>query len=189
MNIDSFNRYLKQWLNRNYAFPTKGKVTKSYTSGGYWIDCQKVMADGSLSDVIIPKVEVPRIWGTPQGGIFCLPAVDSIVNVGFYDGDINRPFVLSVVGSEALPQYQINELLIVNGGAEIAIKPSGRIRIKTATGNLKNLLSNLIDRIAALKTTGTTPSPTATGTYSVSPDDRTALQLIKNKELQAILED
>ncbi len=89
MTIDRFEKGIKNML--NYAFPVKGKVIKSYVEGkDFYANCKKINLDDSESTIIIPKVKVPKIWGELSPGAF--------VNIGFYEGDIHFPFVMSVEG-------------------------------------------------------------------------------------------
>ncbi|MEM4711169.1 MAG: hypothetical protein QXL18_04430 [Candidatus Woesearchaeota archaeon] len=74
-----------------FAFPCKGKVIKSYIeNNSFYVDCKKINLDDSESDIVIPKIKVPKIWGKLQNG--------DVVNINFYEGNINYPFVSNVEG-------------------------------------------------------------------------------------------
>lgn len=122
INKKKFDGYLKRFLEL-YALPVKAKVTKSYTeSGKYFIDCKKMDCNDAVTEVIYPKVPVPKLLGLDKGGLFCIPCVESIVNIGFYEGDINRPFVMSVLGSGHDIEHQENIITIKYNETEIIIK-------------------------------------------------------------------
>lgn len=123
MTKEEFYEDIRSHIANNYCFPVKAKVTKAYTEKKkYFVDCKELNLDGSESDVIYPKVEVPKFWGNEKGGIFCIPAKDSIVRINFERGNKNFPYVESVLGSSFDIEHKENELLILNDKQKIHLK-------------------------------------------------------------------
>lgn len=82
-------------LRHYYRLPRKGRVVKSYASsdGQYWADVQPLRNDESDDphEPVIPRVEIPILWGGPDRGVVCPPAVGALCDITFYDGDPNYP--------------------------------------------------------------------------------------------------
>jgi hypothetical protein len=101
MTKEKFYEDIRKHIANIYSFPTKAKVTKIYTDKKkYYVDVKEIKIDGSVSDVILPKVELPKMWGAEKAGVFCMPSKDSIVRVNFEKGNKNFPYVESVLGSD-----------------------------------------------------------------------------------------
>jgi len=102
MTIKQFEKAIKS-LN-GYTFPVKGKVIKSFTEkNSFYCDCVKMNLDDSDSNLIIPKVKVPKIWGKLSPG--------DLVNISFYEGNIHFPFVSSVEGIDMSPPAGLYDLI------------------------------------------------------------------------------
>jgi hypothetical protein len=81
-------------LRHYYRVPRKGLVVKSYASdGSYWADVQPLRNDDSIdeNEPVIPKVEIPVLWGGPERGVVCPPAAGTLCDITYYDGDPNYP--------------------------------------------------------------------------------------------------
>jgi hypothetical protein len=81
-------------LRAYYRIVRKAKVVKTYASDGrYWVDVQPLRNDESVdeSEPVIPRVEIPVMWGGPERGIVCPPAVGTFCDLSYYDGDPNYP--------------------------------------------------------------------------------------------------
>ncbi len=180
MKLVDFEKYIDKLVKR-YAFPIKGKVIKSYTSKGhYYVDVRKMNLNESESEIIFPKVEVPKLWGVKEGGIFCIPEKGSIVAVGFYEGNINFPFVTAVMGSAFDTEHPVNQLVIKFKDTEVKI--GDKINIKTGNLSLKELWEKLIDIVMGIITKG---SPS---THVISPESMNQLTQFKSSEIPKILE-
>ena len=81
-------------LRSYYRMVRKAKVVKTYASDGqYWADVQPLRNDESVDDSepVIPRVEIPVMWGGPERGIVCPPAIGTFCDLSYYDGDPNYP--------------------------------------------------------------------------------------------------
>jgi len=81
-------------LRHYYRLPRKGRIVKSYASdGSYWADVQPLRNDESddPNEPMIPRVEIPVLWGGPERGVICPPTVDTLCDITYYDGDPNYP--------------------------------------------------------------------------------------------------
>ena len=81
-------------LRAYYRVPRKGKVAAVYASDGrYWADVLPLRNDETVdkSEPVLPKVEIPVLWGGPERGVVCPPAVGTPCDVTYYDGDPNYP--------------------------------------------------------------------------------------------------
>lgn len=81
-------------LRQYYRVVRKAKVVKTYASDGkYWADVQPLRNDESVdeSEPVIPRVEIPVIWGGAKRGIICPPAAGTLCDLSYYDGDPNYP--------------------------------------------------------------------------------------------------
>lgn len=122
MNLNLFKLFIKKEI-LQYKFPVKAKITKVYTEKDkYFIDCKELDFNDNELDVIYPKVEIPKIWGGDKTAILCLPSVDTIVSVGFYNGNIHHPFILNIMDNGFDIEHNENELIIVIDTTEFRIK-------------------------------------------------------------------
>lgn len=81
-------------LRSYYRIVRKAKVVKTYASDGRsWADVQPLRNDESVdeSEPVIPRVEIPIMWGGPERGIVCPPAIGTFCDLSYYDGDPNYP--------------------------------------------------------------------------------------------------
>lgn len=200
--MDSLVSLLRQrwpWVDMPKG-PVLARVTRVYGDTGavqeleqrYCVDVQVLLPDGSDDNTWpeLPEVPLPVIWGGPQTGIYCAPAVGSVVRIGFEYGDINHPYVESVSGLRGTaPARPEGGLLIRQGDNEIRIAADGSISIKGPTVRmgpgtmhaailgdvLKNAIDAIIDAVpsASLQpnlawSTGTAPTLKAAIAQAVS---------------------
>lgn len=141
--VDSLIVLLRQrwpWVDMPKG-PVLARVTRVYGDTGaivelsqrYCVDVQVLLPDGSDDTTwpVLPEVPLPIIWAGPNTGIFCAPAVGSVVRVGWEYGDINRPYIESCSGLRGeAPVRPQDGLLIRQGTNEIRISADGTITIK-----------------------------------------------------------
>jgi hypothetical protein len=126
-------------LRHYYRMPRKGRITATYASdGSYWADVQLLRNDESAdpNEPVIPKVEIPVLWGGANRGMVCPPEVGTYVVVSYCDGDPNYPFISHVrwYGNHA-PQVSLHEwVLQLEPGVFIKIDSEKRI-IQTTTAD------------------------------------------------------
>lgn len=114
-------------LRHYYRMTRKAKVVAVYPSAGgkYYADVQPLRNDESEDpkEPIVPKVEIPVLWGGPKRGVVCPPAVGTHCDLSFYDGDPNYPHISNFrwYGQDA-PEAALNEFVIqLEPGVEIRI--------------------------------------------------------------------
>ena len=81
-------------LRHYYRTTRKAKVVASYASDGkYYADVQPLRNDDTpdLNEPVVPKVEIPIMWGGPKRGLVCPPAEGTHCDLSYYDGDPNYP--------------------------------------------------------------------------------------------------
>lgn len=124
-------------LRSYYRMPKKAKVVASYASDGqYFVDVQPLRNDESpdSSEPVVPHVAVPVIWGGPNRGIVCPPAVGTMCDLAYYDGDPNYPFISNIrwgLGQGA-PECALEEFVIqLEPGVEIRIDRQKKVVILT----------------------------------------------------------
>ena len=119
-------------LRNYYKMTRKAKVVASYASAGqYYADIQPLRNDESPdpSEPVIPRVEIPIFWGGPKRGIVCPPAVGTLCDLSYYDGDPNYPRVSNFrwQGNSA-PDCELEALIIQQEpGVSVKIDPAHNI--------------------------------------------------------------
>lgn len=103
-------------LRTYYRMTRKAKVVASYASDGkYFADVQPLRNDESpdANEPVIPRVEIPIMWGGARRGIVCPPAVGTLCDLSYYDGDPNYPRISNFrwQGNTA-PECGLDELII-----------------------------------------------------------------------------
>ncbi|OQY20072.1 MAG: baseplate assembly protein [Desulfobacteraceae bacterium 4572_35.1] len=136
-------------LRAYYRMPRKGLVVKSYASDGrYYADVQPLRNDDSVdnNEPVIPKVEIPILWGGPERGVVCPPEVGTLCDITYYDGDPDYPRLSNF-------RWQSNKAPVCElGGFIIQQKPGVYIKI-TAEGNIVHKTpSDRINEIGGNKT-------------------------------------
>lgn len=103
-------------LRSYYRVVRKAKIVASYASDGqYFADVQPLRNDETddPKEPVIPHVEIPVIWGGPKRGIVCPPAVGTLCDLSYYDGDPNYPRISNFRWQgNAAPECGLDELII-----------------------------------------------------------------------------
>lgn len=112
-------------LRSYYRMVRKAKIVASYASDGqYFADVQPLRNDETddPKEPVIPHVEIPVIWGGPKRGIVCPPAVGTLCDLSYYDGDPNYPRISNFRWQgNAAPECGLQEL-IIQKSPEVFIK-------------------------------------------------------------------
>lgn len=119
-------------LRHYYRLPRKGRVVKSYASdGAYWADVQPLRNDESddTNEPVIPRLEIPILWGGPERGVVCPPAVETLCDITYYDGDPNYPRISNFRWERnKAPNCELGSFIIQQKpGVFIKITPEGNI--------------------------------------------------------------
>lgn len=115
-----------------YRVTRKARVVKTYPSdGNYWADVQPLRNDESVDEKepVVPMVEIPVIWGGPDRGVVCPPAVGTLCDLSYYDGDPNYPRISNFRwhGNKA-PACDVGGFMVqLEPGVSMAIDPGKRI--------------------------------------------------------------
>ena len=117
-------------LRAYYRMTRKAKVVAAYASDGrYYADVQPLRNDESsdTSEPVIPKVEIPIVWGGPKRGIVCPPAVGTLCDLSYYDGDPNYPRISNFRWqTNGAPDCELDELIIQQTpGVSLKIEKDG----------------------------------------------------------------
>lgn len=113
-----------------YRVVRKARVVNAYASDGkYFADVRPLRNDETddPKEPLIPRVEIPIIWGGPQRGIVCPPAPGTLCDLSYYDGDPNYPRISNFrwQGNGA-PECGLNELVIQQTpGVSLKIEKDG----------------------------------------------------------------
>lgn len=113
-----------------YRMVRKARVVNAYASDGkYYADVQPLRNDETddPKEPLIPRVEIPIMWGGPQRGIVCPPAAGTLCDLSYYDGDPNYPRISNFrwQGNVA-PECGLNELVIQQTpGVSLKIEKDG----------------------------------------------------------------
>lgn len=113
-----------------YRMTRKARVVNAYASDGkYFADVQPLRNDETddPKEPLIPRVEIPILWGGPQRGIVCPPAPGTLCDLSYYDGDPNYPRISNFRWQgNAAPECGLNELVIQQTpGVSIRIEKDG----------------------------------------------------------------
>lgn len=119
-------------LRTYYRVVRKAKIVASYASDGqYYADVQPLRNDETddTSEPVIPRVEIPIMWGGPKRGVVCPPTVGTLCDLSYYDGDPNYPRISNFrwQGNTA-PECELDEFVIqLEPGVEIRIDKEKKI--------------------------------------------------------------
>jgi hypothetical protein len=119
-------------LRSYYRVTRKARVVKTYASDGhYWADVQPLRNDESVDErePVIPRVEIPVVWAGPKRGIVCPPAVGTLCDLTYYDGDPDYPRISNFRWhGMAAPEVEIGGFIIQRGpGTHIKINAANNI--------------------------------------------------------------
>lgn len=113
-----------------YRMTRKARVVNAYASDGkYYADVQPLRNDETddPKEPLIPRVEIPILWGGPQRGIVCPPAPGTLCDLSYYDGDPNYPRISNFRWQgHAAPECGLDELIIQQTpGVSLKIEKDG----------------------------------------------------------------
>ncbi len=111
-----------------YRMVRKAGVVNAYANDGrYYADVRPLRNDETddPKEPLIPRVEIPIIWGGPQRGVVCPPAPGTLCDLSYYDGDPNYPRISDFrwQGNVA-PECGLNEL-VIRPGESLKIEKDG----------------------------------------------------------------
>ena len=114
-------------LRSYYRVTRKAKIVKTYAASNeqYWADVQPLRNDESEDDdaPVVPKVEIPIMWGGKKRGIVCPPDVGTYCDLSYYDGDPDYPRISNF-------RWHVNQAPIIElGGFIIQREPGTFIKI------------------------------------------------------------
>ena len=78
---------------------------------------------------VIPLVEILSVWSTPTTRLLALPTVDSIVIVGFLNGDSTKPYVQGFITETGFE----NRFLIESETSRIFLDEDGTVTVESDT--------------------------------------------------------
>jgi hypothetical protein len=141
-------------LRHYYRVPRKGLVVKSYASdGSYWADVQPLRNDDSVdeNEPLIPKVEIPIMWGGPDRGVVCPPAPGTLCDITYYDGDPNYPRISNFRWAKNnAPVCELGGFIIQQGeGLFIKISAEGNVITKTPVDLINEVAGNKTETVGA----------------------------------------
>lgn len=141
-------------LRHYYRLPRKGRVVKSYASDGqYWADVQPLRNDESddPNEPVIPRVEIPIMWGGPERGVVCPPAVGTLCDITYYDGDPNYPRISHFRWARhQAPACELGAFIIQQQpGIFISITPAGNIIHATSADKVNDVGGGKTESIGA----------------------------------------
>lgn len=181
-----FNR-LKEIIFPNCAAPMLGKVLKAHEGPGktaYSVDV-RILKAGSLeeTDLIFSEIPISPIWAGKSGkGLYAVPPENSIVIVGFIEGDTSFPYISGVWSDEYnAGEFKKGQIIITDGeGLKLGVDIDALFLFETKNQSLKSILEELIDEVSAIQTQGPPPS------HVVSTVSVQKLQNIKTKIAQLL---
>lgn len=141
-------------LRHYYRLPRKGRVVQSYASDGqYWADVQPLRNDESddVNEPVIPRVEIPIMWGGPERGMVCPPAVGTLCDITYYDGDPNYPRISNFRWARnKAPACELGELIIQQKpGVYLKITPVGNIVHGTDADKINEIAGGKTETVGA----------------------------------------
>lgn len=141
-------------LRAYYRVPRKGRVIKSYASDGrYYADVQPLRNNDSVDDnePVIPKVEIPILWGGPERGVVCPPEVGTLCDITYYDGDPDYPRLSNFRWqSNKAPECELGGFIIQQKpGVYIKITAEGNIVHKTPSDRINEIGGNKTETVVA----------------------------------------
>lgn len=123
-------------LRHCYRITRKAKVVASYPSDGkYYADVQPLRNDDTPDpkEPVVPKVEIPILWGGPKRGLVCPPDVGTHCDLSYYDGDPNYPRISNFRWlSHEAPECELTELIIQQEPG-VSIKIDKKHKVITVT--------------------------------------------------------
>lgn len=136
-------------LRSYYRVTRKAKVVQSYASDGrYWADVQPLRNDDTPDpkEPVVPKVEIPILWGGPERGVVCPPMVGTLCDLSYYDGDPNYPRIANFRWEgNAAPACEV-------GAFVIQLDPTTYIKIDAGKNLIEVTPANRVATVGGNKT-------------------------------------
>lgn len=125
-------------LRKYYRVPRKGKIVAAYASSGEWFaDVQPLKNDESddPNEPILPKLELPILWGGPMRGVVCPPEPGTRCTIAYWDGDPSYPYIANIRWyGQGAPNCDLKEFIIQQEpGVSIKIDVANKILSITPT--------------------------------------------------------
>jgi hypothetical protein len=175
---------LKQKLLADITAPCLAEVLKCYMKkekGGYAVDCEKLIP-GTLDKTgeILKAVSLNPVWvGKAGQGLYCPPEAGQIVVVTFIGFDTAYPAITGFWTDQYQPaDGKEGAFILTDGQGGIFELNASMFSLLNNTQSLKSILESLIDKTAAITTTGTAAAQV------VSPASQLDLQAIKTNIAQ-----
>ncbi len=120
-----------------YRNTRKAKVVATYPAGGghYYADVKPLRNDESEDErePVVPKVEIPTLWGGGGRGLVCPPEVGALCDLSYYDGDPNYPRISNFRGMNP-PDAKPGECVLqLEPGVEIRIDKDKQVVTLTSS--------------------------------------------------------
>ncbi|WP_035066342.1 hypothetical protein [Nitratidesulfovibrio termitidis] len=136
-------------LRHYYRVTRKARVVAAYASdGAYYADVQPLRNDETddQAEPVVPRVELPVLWGGPDRGVVCPPVVGTLCDLSYYDGDPNYPRISNIRWQgHGAPLAAVGEFVIqLEKGVEIRIDTGKRIVSTTPADWLVQVGGNAI---------------------------------------------
>ena len=119
-------------LRKHHRMVRKAEVVTTYASdGSYWADVQPLLNDETPDpdEGVVGKVEIPVLWGGPERGVVCPPAVGTLCDLSYYNGDQNYPRISNFRWKrQKAPACEVGAFIIqLEPGVSIEIEADKRI--------------------------------------------------------------
>jgi len=155
---------IKNTIVSTLAAPVPARVDKSYikpSSGGYCFDGE-ILLPGTLKATgeLLKEVSISPVWAGKDGrGIYCPPEKGQVVVVSFIGFNKAYPFYSGVWGDAYTPAGgDSGKFVIADGqGGIFSMEGMGLFSLMNSSKSLKQLLENIIDSVAGLRTIGPPP--------------------------------
>lgn len=107
---------------KGIPYKVKGQVIKTYETGPFAVDIQVLNKEGVPNEdlPVLPMVEAPALWSGSGIGIYCIPAVGSIVRLGFYYNDPGQPYIDAVLKQGEVSDHPLG-LMVISASNEVKI--------------------------------------------------------------------
>ena len=138
----------------NFSSPTLAEISE-VDHENYTCKCIGLTKNREKTDVVYPEVPIPKFWASSTGGIFMAPSPETIVLLNFLDNDTNFPVIAAIMGSKHSEESKEDTIIITCGDTKLII--DDKIFLSAGGVNLGDLLKEMADKIADLKTTNIEP--------------------------------
>ena len=138
----------------NFSSPTLAEISE-VDHENYTCKCIGLTKTGEKTNVVYPVVSIPKFWASSTGGIFMAPSPETTVLLNFLDNDTNFPVIAAIMGSKHSEESKEDTLIITCGDTKLII--DDKIFLSAGGVSLGDLLKEMADKIADLKTTNIEP--------------------------------